>query len=107
MSVNQIVREFDLADNKVLYRWIKQYKETGTIVETRGRGNKLEIPNKGRPRKTPEKTLEEMTKEELIQFLKENLRVEVKHVRPSIDSRAYLKVELYLGDECISSDYEY
>jgi hypothetical protein len=48
-----------------------------------------------------------MTKEELIQFLKENLRVEVKHVRPSIDSRAYLKVELYLGGECISSDYEY
>lgn len=67
MSVNQIVREFDLADNKVLSRWVKQYKETGTIVETRGRGNKLEIPNKGRPRKTPEKTLEEMTKEELIE----------------------------------------
>jgi hypothetical protein len=48
-----------------------------------------------------------MTKEELIQFLKENLKVEVKHVRPHYDSRAYLKVELYLGDECISSDYEY
>lgn len=67
MGVTQIVRDFDLANDGVLYRWVKQYKETGTIIEKRGRGTKLEIPNKGRPRKNPEKTLEEMSKEELIE----------------------------------------
>lgn len=67
MGTNQIVREYDLAKRDVLYKWVKQYKETGTIVDGRGRGTKLEIPNKGRPRKTPEKPLEEMSKEELIE----------------------------------------
>ena len=67
MGVTQIVRDFDLANDGVLYRWVKQYKETGTLIEKRGRGTKLEIPNKGRPRKNPEKTLEEMSKEELIE----------------------------------------
>jgi transposase-like protein len=67
MGTYEIVRKYDLADKNVLYRWVKQYEETGTIVETRGRGTKVEIPNKGRPRKTPEKTLEEMSKEELIE----------------------------------------
>ena len=67
MGQTQIVREYDLADHNVLHRWVKQYKETGTIVEKRGRGTKVEIPNKGRPSKKPEKSLEEMSKEELIE----------------------------------------
>lgn len=67
MGVRQIVREYDLSNHTVLYRWVKQYNETGTIVEMRGKGSKHEFPNKGRPRKTPEKTLEEMSKEELIE----------------------------------------
>ena len=67
MGVIQIVREYDLANKDVLHRWVKQYKETGTIIETRGRGTKVEFPNKGRPRKTAEKTLEEMTREELME----------------------------------------
>ncbi len=67
MGVIQIVREYDLANKDVLHRWVKQYKETGTIIETRGRGTKIEFPNKGRPRKTVEKPLEEMSKEELIE----------------------------------------
>ena len=70
MGVIQIVREYDLANAKVLYRWVKQYLETGTIVETRGRGTKFEVPNKGRPRKHLEKPLKEMTKEELIERLR-------------------------------------
>jgi hypothetical protein len=45
-----------------------------------------------------------MTKEELIQFLKENLKVKVNHVRPFIDSCEYLRVELYLGGERIDWD---
>ena len=51
-----------------------------------------------------------MTKEELIQFLKENLKVKVNHVHPSvafIDDREYLRVELYLGNERIDWDEDY
>ncbi len=70
MGPTQIVREYDLANKDVLYRWAKQYLETGTIVEKRGRGTKHEVPNKGRPKKYPEKSLEEMTKEELIERLR-------------------------------------
>lgn len=70
MSGSQIIKEYDLANNHVLDRWVKQYLETGTIVEKRGRGTKLDFPNKGRPRKYPEKPFEEMTKEELIEKLR-------------------------------------
>ena len=45
-----------------------------------------------------------MTKEELIQFLKENLKVKLNHVRPFIDDEEYLMVELYLGNERIDWD---
>ena len=48
-----------------------------------------------------------MTKEELIQFLKENLKVYVSDTRSTYDDLACLTVSLYIGDECISSDYEY
>lgn len=45
-----------------------------------------------------------MTKEELIKFLKENLKVKLNHVRPFIDDEEYLRVELYLGNERIDWD---
>ena len=45
-----------------------------------------------------------MSKEELIQFLKENLKVKVNRVRHDIDSGEYLRVELYLGNERINCD---
>ena len=48
-----------------------------------------------------------MTKEELIQFLKENLRVTVADTRSMYDDHTHLTVSLYIGDECISSDFEY
>ena len=67
MGYNQIVREFDLANHHVLDRWIKQYNETGTIIDNRGRGTKAKYSTKGRPKKTSEKPLEEMSKEELIE----------------------------------------
>ena len=66
MGTTQIVREFNLANNNVLYRWVKQYKEFGKIFETRGKATKFNTPNKGRPRKYSEKPLEELSKEELI-----------------------------------------
>lgn len=48
-----------------------------------------------------------MKKEELIKFLKENLKVKVSDNRGPYDIDPCLTVSLYLGDECISSDYEY
>lgn len=45
-----------------------------------------------------------MTKEELIQFLKDNLCVDVNVVRPLYDDGGpYVRVTLYLGKEEISS----
>ena len=48
-----------------------------------------------------------MTKEELVKFLKENLRVTVADTRGPYDEHPHLTVSLYIGDECISSDFEY
>lgn len=70
MSPSSIVKKFDLSDFNTLYRWTKQYKEFGKIFETRGKTTKLENPSKGRPRKHPEKPLEELSKEELIERVK-------------------------------------
>lgn len=67
MRINQIVRQFDLSNACVLYRWIKVYKKYGCIVETRGKATKFNAPNKRRPRKYPERPLEELSKEELIE----------------------------------------
>ena len=67
ISLNQIVRDYDLANNNVIRRWIDKYQKFGTVFETRGHTTKLENPNKGRTRKAPEKTLEEYSKDELIQ----------------------------------------
>ena len=62
MGVRQIVREFKLYGDQALYRWVKIYKKYGSIIETRGKATKLNNPNKGRPRKHLEKTLEELSK---------------------------------------------
>jgi hypothetical protein len=49
-----------------------------------------------------------MTKEELMQFLKENLKVKVNHITPLYGGDGeYLRVELYLGNERIDWDEDY
>ena len=70
MGPTQIVQRFDLADRGTLYGWVKNYKKNGCIIETRGKATKFNTPNKGRPRKHPEKPLEELTREELIEKLR-------------------------------------
>ena len=46
-----------------------------------------------------------MTREELVKFLKDNLRVDVKVIRPLYDDGGpYIRVTLYLGNEEISSE---
>ena len=48
-----------------------------------------------------------MTKEELIKFLKENLKVTIADTSGPYEEHTHLTISLYLGDECISSDFEY
>ena len=48
-----------------------------------------------------------MTREELVKFLKDNLRVDVKVIRPLYDDGGpYIRVTLYLGNEEISSEVD-
>lgn len=43
-----------------------------------------------------------MTKEELVEFLKENLRIEMSMDYGMYDESDRVVVQLYLGNECIS-----
>ena len=67
MGPRRIGKEYDLANLNILYKWVRKYNEFGTCIDGRGKITKLENPNKGRPRKKPERKLEEYSKEELIQ----------------------------------------
>lgn len=67
MGLKEILRAYSIGHDSDLRKWIKQYKTYGTCVDRRGKETKLENPNKGRPRKIPERQLEEYSKEELIQ----------------------------------------
>ena len=67
MGTSQIVKQFDLGHRGRLYDWAKIYKKYGYIIDARGKATKFDNPNKGRPRKHPEKPLEELSKEELIE----------------------------------------
>lgn len=67
MGREELIRTYDIASKSTLLRWINQYRQYGTCIDERGTTTKIENPNIGRPRKTPERTLEEYSKEELIQ----------------------------------------
>lgn len=70
MSTTQIIRQFELGNRSKLYGWVKMYQKYGCIIDTRGKATKFNNPNKGRPRKYPEKSLEELSREELIERVK-------------------------------------
>ena len=67
MGREELIRIYDIASKSTLHRWINQYRKYGTCIDERGTTTKAENPNKGRPRNTSERTLEEFSKEELIQ----------------------------------------
>ena len=67
MMATQIIRQFELGNRSKLYEWIKMYQKYGCIIDNRGKATKFDNPNKGRHRKYPEKPLEELSKEELIE----------------------------------------
>lgn len=66
-GIGSLAKDLDIYKS-MIERWIKQYQEFGTTVDRRGRGNKNEVPNKGRP-KNPVK-LEDMSKEQLIEHIR-------------------------------------
>ena len=70
MSANKIIDKFDLASASVFHAWVKMYKKYGCLKDNRGKATKLDIPNKGRPKKELDKPLEELTREELIEKLR-------------------------------------
>lgn len=76
MGITQILKEFNVPDKKMVYKWVEQYRKFGTCVDNRGKCTKTQNPNKGRPRKT-KKDYHNMSKEELIKELE--LRDELKN----------------------------
>jgi len=69
MGVMEIVRKYDIGSRSDLYKWVKQFREFGTCVDTRGKATKKDAPNKGRPRKYND-NLEDLTKDQLIERIK-------------------------------------
>jgi Transposase and inactivated derivatives len=62
---SELMRKYDIASRSVFHRWVKQYRENGSALDSRGKNN----PNAG---KYPRKKLnpEEMSREELIEYVK-------------------------------------
>jgi transposase-like protein len=60
----EILRKYQISSTSVFRRWVKQYRETGTTYDKRGKGSP------GRPKKLSSLNPEEMTREELIQYVK-------------------------------------
>ena len=67
-GIRVLTKDLGLGSSRQVRDWIKQYQEFGTTVDRRGRGNKNEVPNKGRP-KNPVK-LEDMSREQLIEHIR-------------------------------------
>lgn len=67
MSGTEIANTFDIPSRRTLYVWVEQYRTNGTCIDNRGRCSKLQNFKKGRPKKLPEQSLEEYSKEELIE----------------------------------------
>ncbi|MEF3693276.1 MAG: transposase [Acholeplasmataceae bacterium] len=69
LSSRQIMEFYEIGNKSKLDNWISQYRKYGTTVDNRGRGTKLELGNKGRPRKYVE-DLNQLSKENLIERVK-------------------------------------
>lgn len=63
-SSKNLLGKYEIASESVLRRWIDQYRRTGTTYDNRGR------KSTGRPKKKGSLNPEEMTREELIQYVK-------------------------------------
>lgn len=62
-----LLKKYKISHRSVLARWIEQYRETGTTYDNRGKGTHKRV---GRSKKAKELNPEEMTREELIEYVK-------------------------------------
>lgn len=69
LGSKQIMELYEIGNKSKLDKWISQYRKYGTTVDNRGRGTKIELGNKGRPRKYSE-DLNQLSKESLIERVK-------------------------------------
>lgn len=60
-----IQRKYDISSDSVFHKWLKQYRELGSVTDNRGRSSKKGIS--GRPKKLKP---EEMSHMELIEYVK-------------------------------------
>lgn len=77
-SASELVKEYDLFDEKQIYRWWEMKQKYGRLVD--GRGRKIEGSKKrGRPKSIK---LEEMNKEELITHIRmiEDIKKEMAYL---------------------------
>ena len=62
----KIMQLYDLPSKSTLHYWSKQYREKGTVLDNRGKSTK----KKGNFTKRKKLIPEEMTREELIEYVK-------------------------------------
>lgn len=65
IRTSDCIREYDIANKSVFYRWERQYKKFGTVVDYRGK-NKSGGKKRGRPKKV---NLSSLSKAELISII--------------------------------------
>lgn len=66
MGYKKITRLYDLPSSGTLCKWAKQYRETGTVSDKRGKAFK----GKGNFTKRKKLNPEQMSREELIEYVK-------------------------------------
>ncbi|KYZ75928.1 hypothetical protein AXX12_18515 [Anaerosporomusa subterranea] len=64
ISRKNLLEKYKVASDSMLVRWVDQYRRTGTTYDNRGKSSA------GRPKKKNSLIPEEMTREELIQYVK-------------------------------------
>ena len=74
ISANEIVDKFDLASISGFHTWVRTYIKYGHLKDNRGKATKLDIPNKGRPKKELDKPLEELIEKlRMLEDIKKSL----------------------------------
>lgn len=66
MGYSKITRNYDLPSTSTLCKWTKQYREYGTVKDNRGKSSK----GKGSYTKKKKLIPEQMSREELIEYVK-------------------------------------
>lgn len=61
----KIRRKYDISSDSVFHKWLKQYRELGTVIDNRGKSSKRQLSGRSKKLKP-----EEMSHEQLIEYVK-------------------------------------